>query len=143
MNIREEENLAQDKDSIGKFTGFFLFRNLINSYNEAKESNDEDRTKIKKYGVIYIILAIIALLISGSCLLCSITGVEFWGFSYVVMLLIFIIGGVIISALFAIYSCVFAVMQVRLNRRASGIIGIVFSVLAMVSSILLVVFMIL
>lgn len=142
MNIREEENLDQNKDSIGKFTGFFLFRNLIKGYNDAKDSTDEERTKIKKYGVISIILAIIALIISSSCLICSITGVDFWGFSYVVMLLIFIIGGVIISALFAIYSFVFAVMQVRLNRRASGIIGIVLSVLAMVSSILLVVFMI-
>ena len=142
MNIRQEEDLEKD-DSVGKFTGFFLFRNLIKGYNEAKDSSDEDRTKIKKYGIISIILAIIALVISGSCLVCSITGVEFWGFSYVVMLLIFIVGGVIISALFAIYSFVFAVMQVRLNRRASGIIGIVLSVLAMISSILLVVFMIL
>ena len=142
MNIRQEEDLEKD-DSVGKFTGFFLFRNLIKGYNEAKDSSDEDRMKIKKYGIISIILAIIALVISGSCLVCSITGVEFWGFSYVVMLLIFIVGGVIISALFAIYSFVFAVMQVRLNRRASGIIGIVLSVLAMISSILLVVFMIL
>lgn len=142
MNIRQEEILEKD-DSVGKFTGFFLFRNLIKGYNEAKDSPDEDRMKIKKYGIISIILAIIALIISGSCLVCSITGVEFWGFSYVVMLLIFIVGGVIISALFAIYSFVFAVMQVRLNRRASGIIGIVLSVLAMISSILLVVFMIL
>lgn len=142
MNIRQEESVEKD-DSVGKFTGFFLFRNLIKGYNEAKDSADEDRMKIKKYGVISIILAAIALIISGSCLLCSITGVEFWGFSYVVMLLIFIIGGVIISALFAIYSFVFAVMQVRLNRKASGIIGIILSVIAMISSILLVVFMIL
>ena len=142
MNIREEKEL-KNKDSIGKFTGFFLFRNLINGYNEAKDSLDEERIKIKKYGVFSIVLAIIALIISVSCLFCSITGVDFWGFSYVVMLLIFIVGGVVISALFAIYSFVFAVMQVRLNRRASGIIGIVLSVLAMISSILLVVFMIL
>ena len=143
MNIRNDEKETQQKDSIGKFTGFFLFRNLINGYNEAKDSPDEERYKIKKYGVISIILAIIALVISVSCLLCSVTGVDFWGFSYVVMLLIFIIGGVIISALLSIYSFIFAVMQVRLNRRASGIIGIVLSVLSVVSSILLVVFMIL
>jgi len=143
MNIREDNLNETKKDPIGKFTGFFLFRNLIKGYNDAKDMPDEDRERIKKYGVISIILAIISLIISVSCLMCSITGVDFWGFSYIVMLLIFIIGGVIISLLMSIYSFIFGVLQVRLNRKTGGIIGIVLSVLSIVSSILLVVFMIL
>ncbi|MBQ3048016.1 MAG: hypothetical protein IJD48_03265 [Clostridia bacterium] len=82
-------------------------------------------------------------MLSVSCLLCSVTGVDFWGFSYVVMLFIFVIGGVIISALLAIYSFVFGILQVRLNRKASGILGIILATLSFVSSLSLIVFMIL
>lgn len=143
MNIAENNQKEKQEDSVGKFTGFFLFRSLINGYNQAKELQDEKRKNIKKYGVISIILATISLVLSVSCLLCSVTGVDFWGFSYVVMLFIFVIGGVIISALLAIYSFVFGILQVRLNRKASGILGIILATLSFVSSLSLIVFMIL
>ena len=138
----EKNNFSQDNDGIGKVTGFFLFRNLINSYNESKNLPDEERKKVKKYGTASIILSIIAILISASCLICVISNVEFFGFSYILMLIIFILCGVILTLLLSIYSFVFAVMQVRLNRRSSGIIGIVLSILTIVSSFLLIFFLV-
>jgi len=141
MNI-ERSNFSQEKDSIGKITGFFLFRNLINSYNDDKNLPDDERKNVKKYGSVSITLSIIAILISVSCLVCVISNIEFFGFSYILMLIIFILCGVILTLLLSIYSFVFAVMQVRLNRRSSGIIGIVLSILAIVSAFLLVFFLI-
>ena len=134
--------LGSDRDLIGKITGFFLFRNLIESYSNDKNSNDNERKKIKKYGVVSLILSIIAFVISLSCLISNFLGADIFGFSFVLMLLIYILGGVIISILLAIYGFIFAVMQIRLNRKAVGIIGMVVSILSMVASILLVIFMI-
>ena len=138
----ERNKSSEENDGIGKVTGFFLFRNLINSYNEAKNLPDDERKRVKKYGTASIILSTIAFLISVSCLICVISNFEFFGFSYILMLIIFILCGVILNLLLSIYAFVFAVMQVRLNRRSSGIIGIIFSVLSIVSSILLVFFLV-
>lgn len=135
-NVKEEK----EKDSVGKLTGFFLFRTLINGYNNAKELPEEERKDIKKYGVISFILSLIATFISLSCLFFVLANYQFFGFSYVVMIILYFLGGVIISVLLAIYGFVFAVMQIRLNRKAIGIWGIVFSILAMVSSVLLIIF---
>ena len=141
-NSMEIEKASQEKDSIGKVTGFFLFRNLINSYNEDKSLPDDQRKMVKKYGTTSIILSTIAILISLSCLISVISNIQFFGFSYILMLIIFILCGVVLTLLLSIYSFVFAVMQVRLNRRSSGIIGIVLSILTIVSSFLLVFFLI-
>ena len=31
----------EEKDSVGKITGFFLFRNVINNYNDLKGENEK------------------------------------------------------------------------------------------------------
>ena len=50
---KENKNI----DTVGKVTGFFLFRNLINSYNEDKCLDEEERKTVKKYGAVAIILS--------------------------------------------------------------------------------------
>ena len=140
--IDSSSGLGSDKDPIGKITGFFLFRNLINSYSDDKNLNDNERKNIKKYGVASLILSIIAFVISLSCLISNFLGIDVLGFSFVLMIIIYVLGGVLISILLAIYGFIFAVMQTRLNRKAIGIIGIIISILSMVASLLLIVFMI-
>ena len=130
-------NGGEEKDSIGKITGFFLFRNLINNYNDAKNMSEEERKQIKKYGVLSVILAITSIIVSVSCLISTFTDFQFFGFSYVLIMFSYILGGVIICLIFSIYSFVFAVMQVRLNRKAIGIFGIVLAVLGILSSLAL------
>ena len=134
--------MGSENDPVGKVTGFFLFRNLINSYNEDKQANDEERKNIKKYGIASLILSGIGLLISLSCLIFSLINLDLAGFSYGLIMIVYILGGVVISALLAIYGFIFAVMQIRLNRKALGVIGLVLSVLSLIASVLLVVFMI-
>jgi len=134
--------LGSENDPVGKVTGFFLFRNLINSYANDKVADDNVRKNIKKYGVASLILGLIAFAISFCCMLGSVVGIQAEGFSFFLLTIINIVGGVIISLLLSIYSFVFAVMQIRLNRKAVGVIGIVLSVLAMAASVVLVVFMI-
>ncbi len=142
MNINNSSNNLSSEDSIGKATGFFLFRNVINSYNNDKTKPDEDRKTIKKYGRISLTLSIIALFLSLSCLISNLVNLEFVGYSYVLMLIIYILAGIIVSILFAIYGFVFGVMQIRLNRKSIGIIGLVLSILAFITSISLIVFLI-
>ena len=139
---KNSTGIGSQSDPVGKITGFFLFRNLLNSYNSDKQSDDEERKNIKKYGVVALILSIIALLISLSCLISSVIGMDIIGFSYVLMMVIYILGGVVISVLLAIYGFILAVLQIRLNRKAIGIFGLVLSILSMVASILLIVFII-
>ncbi len=136
----ESSPQEKEKDSVGKVTGFFLFRSLINGYNTAKDLPEEERKNIKKYGVMSFVLSFVATSISLSCLFFVLANYEFMGFSYVVMIILYFLGGVLISILLAVYGFVFAVMQIRLNRKSIGIWGIVFSVLAIVSSILLIIF---
>lgn len=134
--------IGSEKDTVGKITGFFLFRNLLSSYNSDKQTDDDSRKNIKKYGVVSLILSLIALLISVSSLISSVMGLDIIGFSYVLMMIIYILGGVIISILLAIYGFIFAVLQIRLNRKSVGIFGLILSILSMVASILLIVFII-
>jgi hypothetical protein len=141
MNLGSKNKL-DNKDSVGKITGFFLFRNVINGYNCDKEKPEEERKNIKTYGKLSVTLSIIALLISGCCLIANLMELDVIGFSYVLMLIIYIFSGIIISILLAIYGFVFGVMQCRLNRKSIGIIGIVLSVLAIICSLFLVIVMI-
>ena len=143
MRLNENaNNEMSNNDAVGKVTGFFLFRNLIAGYNDDKAKPQDQRQNIKKYGVVSVILSAIALIISGSCLISTIIDFDMVGFSYVLINIIFIVGGVILSALLSIYGFVFGVMQVRLNRKGSGLLGLVLSILSMVSAVLLIVFMI-
>ena len=135
-------NNLDNKDSIGKATGFFLFRNVVSNYNEDKTKPEDERKNIKKYGRVSFILSLIALFLSLSCLVSNLVNLEFVGFSYVLMLIIYILGGFIISLILSTYGFVFAVMQVRLNRKSIGIVGVVLSILAIISCILLIVFLI-
>ena len=132
------ENM-NEQDAVGKVTGFFLFRNVINGYNQDKLKDEEDRKQIKKYGKISLTLSIIAFVLSGVCVVSILSRLELLGFSYVLMLILYIISGIVVSLLFSIYGFVFAVMQVRLNRKSIGIVGIVLSILAIVLAILLIV----
>ena len=141
-NTVSSAGMGSENDPVWKVTGFFLFRNLINSYNEDKQANDEERKNIKKYGIASLILSSIGLLISLSCLIFSLINLDLAGFSYGLVMIVYILGGVVISALLAIYGFIFAVMQIRLNRKALGVIGLVLSVLSLIASVLLVVFMI-
>ena len=134
--------LGSNSDPVGKVTGFFLFRNLISNYNQDKQADSAERKNIKKYGVVSIILSGTGLLISLSCLIFSLINLDIAGFSYGLIMVVYILGGVVISALLATYGFIFAVMQIRLNRKAFGIIGLVLSVLSIIASVLLVLFMI-
>ena len=141
MDLRSKKEM-NEKDSVGKITGFFLFRNVINGYNKDKNKPEEERKSIKKYGKLSLTLSAIALVISACCLIANLMEMNVIGISYVVMLVIYIFSGIVISVLLAIYGFVFGVMQCRLNRKSIGIIGIVLSILAMISSILLLVVMV-
>lgn len=143
MRLNENtNNEISQNDAVGKITGFFLFRNLIAGYNDDKTKPQDERKNIKKYGVVSIILASLAFIISGSCLISTIMDINLAGFSYVLINIIFVVGGVLLSGLLSIYGFVFGVMQIRLNRKSAGIFGLILSILAMASSILLIVFMI-
>ena len=141
MELKSRNGL-DEKDSVGKVTGFFLFRNIVNGYNADKEKPEEERKNIKKYGKLSLTLSIIALLVSGCCLIANLMELDVIGMSYVLMLVIYIFSGIVISIILAIYGFVFGVMQCRLNRKSIGIIGIVLSVLAVVCSLFLIVVMI-
>ena len=141
INLKEKD-ANKNADPIGKITGFFLFRNLIENYNDNKGLPEDERKRIKKYGVISLILSTIAVLVSASCLVVTIANVAFQGASVILIMIVSILGCVIIPFVMSIYAFVFAVMQVRLNRKAVGIIGIVASVLAAVCCIVLIVFLI-
>ena len=141
MELRSRNGL-DEKDSVGQVTGFFLFRNIVNGYNADKEKPEEERKNIKKYGKLSLTLSIIALLVSGCCLIANLMELDIIGMSYVLMLVIYIFSGIVISVILAIYGFVFGVMQCRLNRKSIGIIGIVLSILAVVCSLFLIVVMI-
>ena len=137
-NYENSSNEKDEKDSIGKFAGFFLFRQLINGYNDAKNLPEEERKNIKKYGVLSIILCVISLTVSISCLVSTFMDFRLFGFSYFLLLIAYIFGGIVVGILLAIYGFVFGVMQARLNRKAIGIFGVVLSVLSFVASVVLI-----
>lgn len=129
------------KDSVGKITGFFLFRNLIENYNTLKSSPEEERKKIKRYGILSLILSIISLLLSLANLFSRLFNLEIFGGSYVIMLIIYIFSGIIVSLILSIYGFVFGVLQVRLNRKSIGIFGLILSVASICLVIVLIVFL--
>ena len=141
MNLGSRNGL-DEKDSVGKVTGFFLFRNVVNGYNADKEKPEEERKNIKKYGKLSLVISTIALVVSSCCLIANLMEIDAIGISYILMLVIYIFSGIVISIILAIYGFVFGVMQCRLNRKSIGIIGIVLSVLAIICSLFLIVVMI-
>jgi hypothetical protein len=145
MNIekhKESSSKMNNEDSIGKVTGFFLFRNLIDGYNEDKNKPEDERKHITRYGRTSLTLSICALVISACCLISNLTNLDFFGFSYVLMLVIYIFSGILISIILAIYGFVFGVMQTRLNRKSIGIIGLDLSILAVLTSVFLIIVLI-
>lgn len=142
INLKEKNSKQNNSDPIGKITGFFLFRNLIENYNENKYLNEEKRKGIKKYGVISLVLSLVAILVSVSCLITTLLNINFQGISVVLIMIVSVFGCVVIPLIMSAYAFVFAVLQVRLNRKAVGIFGIVASVLSVICCIILTVFLI-
>ena len=143
MRIDSSPNRRLDEeDSVGKVTGFFLFRNVINSYNDDKDKAEEDRKSIKKYGRISFILSIISLALSISCLIFRLGRYGLLGLPNIIINILYIVGGIIVGLLLGIYGFVFAVMQVRLNRKSIGIISLILSIIAILSSLSLIVILI-
>lgn len=144
MNIKKQssKDKMEREDPVGKVTGFFLFRNVIEDYGNDKNTPEDDRKSVNKYGKISLTLSIIALVISAACIISNLTNLDFFGFSYVLMLVIYIFSGIIISIVFSIYGFVFGVMQVRLNRKSSGIIGLILSLISLISSVFLIIILI-
>lgn len=143
MNINTSPNRRMDEeDSVGKVTGFFLFRNMINGYNDDKDKEEEERKSIKKYGNIALILSIISLVLSLCSIILRMSQYDNIGVPYAVMSILYIVGGIMVASLLGIYGFVFSVMQVRLNRKSIGIISLILSVLSVLSSLSLIVFLI-
>lgn len=143
MNINSTPNRRMDEeDNVGKVTGFFLFRNIINGYNDDKNKEEEERKSIKKYGNIALILSIISLALSLCSIILRMSQYDNIGVPYAVMSILYIVGGIVVATLLGIYAFVFSVMQVRLNRKSIGIISIILSILSVISSLSLIVFLI-
>lgn len=131
-------------DNIGKATGFFLFRNLINNYNELK-NDDTKRYECKKYGKISIILSFIGLAVAVGVILIfgvrAFGGMDFAGFGSVMSIVITIIAGIVLPIILGIYGMVFAILQIRLNRKAVGVISIILATMTILAGILMIVLM--
>ncbi len=131
-------------DNIGKAMGFFLFRNLINNYNEMK--NDETkRYECKKYGKIALVLSIIGIMVAVGVILIfgvrAFGGMDFGGFGSVISIIISAIAGVILPIILGIYGLVFSIMQVRLNRKAIGVVSIISSTITILAGFAMIVIM--
>ncbi len=146
MTNEELKNLEDDKqiDNIGKATGFFLFRNLINNYNEMKQ-DETKRYECKKYGKIALILSLIGIAVSIGFILIfgvNVYGLDIGGFGSILTMILSIIAGIVLPLGLGVYGMVFAVMQVRLNRKAIGIIGLIAATICILSSVVMVVLLI-
>ena len=146
MTNEELKNLEDDKqiDNIGKATGFFLFRNLINNYNEMKQ-DETKRYECKKYGKIALILSLIGIAVSIGFILIfgvNVYGLDIGGFGSILTMILSIIAGIVLPLGLGVYGMVFAVMQVRLNRKAIGIIGLIAATICILSSVAMVVLLI-
>jgi cation transporter-like permease len=133
----------REGDGVDNVTGFFLFRNLINNYNEIK--NDESlRQGSNKHGRWSIILSTLAMVLALSMFLMfgvAAFGPMNWaGFGHFTSMLANIIAGIVVPVVLALYGFVFAVMQVRLNRRPSGVVGIVLSTLTLTLIVVAIIF---
>ena len=140
MHIDSRPNRRLDEeDSIGKVTGFFLFRNIINSYNDDKDKAEDERKTLKKYGRIAFILSIISLVLSISCLIFRLGSYGAIGVNNVIVNIFYIIGGIVVGLGLGLYGFVFGVMQVRLNRKSIGIISLIASILSVLSALFLII----
>ncbi len=129
-------------DEVGKATGFFLFRNFLNKYRQIR--NDESqRIHCKRYGNLSLILSIISLVVSlGFILLFGIRAFGDFGlvgFGSVLSTILSIVAGIIIPLGLAIYSMIFAIMQIRLNHKAIGVIAMIVSVVAVLAALSMIV----
>ncbi len=141
MNIEQNKNELNPQDSIGKATGFFLFRNLVNGYNIDKEKQEDERKSIKKYGRTSLILSFISILLGVCSLVCKFANLELAGFSNLLIVVIYILSGIVVSTILSMYAFVFAVLQTRLNRKSIGIIGLIVSILAIMLVLTLILFL--
>ena len=146
MTNEEIKNNDDEKqiDNIGKATGFFLFRNLINNYNEIK-ADETKRYECKKYGKISVILSLIAIAVAVGFILIfgvNLYGVELGGFGSVLSIILSVIAGIILPLGLGVYGMVFGIMQVRLNRKAIGVVGVVLSTIAILSGLSMIVLLI-
>ena len=146
MVNEEFKNLEDEKqiDNIGKATGFFLFRNLINNYNEIKQ-DETKRYECKKYGKISLTLSIIGIVVALGFILIfgvNVYGVEFGGFGSAVTMILSVVAGIVLPFGLGVYAMVFAIMQIRLNRKSVGVIGLIASTITILSSIAMIVLMI-
>ncbi len=130
MNLKNNKNELNPQDSIGRATGFFLFRNLVNGYNVDKEKQEDERKGIKKYGTTSLILSFISLLLGVCSLICKFSNLELAGFSNLLIVVIYILSGIVVSTILSMYAFVFAVLQTRLNRKSIGIIALIASILS-------------
>lgn len=130
MNLNNNKNELNPQDSIGKATGFFLFRNLVNGYNIDKEKQEDERKSIKKYGTTSLILSLISILLGVCSLICKFSNLELAGFSNLLIVVIYILSGIVVSTILSMYAFVFAVLQTRLNRKSIGIIALIASILS-------------
>ncbi len=132
-------------DEVGKATGFFLFRNFLNKYREIRD-DEQQRIQCKRYGNLSMILSIISLVVSvGFILIFGINAFgEFGlsGFGSVLSTILSIVAGIIIPLGLGIYSMIFAIMQIRLNHKAIGVIAMIVSVVAVIAALSLIIILI-
>lgn len=144
MGENIDNNDEKQIDNIGKATGFFLFRNLINNYNELK-NDDTKRYECKKYGKISIILSFIGLAVAVGVILIfgvrAFGGMDFAGFGSVMSIVITIIAGIVLPIILGIYGMVFAILQIRLNRKSVGVISIILATMTILAGVTMIVFM--
>jgi len=132
-------------DEVGKATGFFLFRNCLKKYREIRD-DEQRRTECKRYGNISLILSIIALIISVGFIL--IFGVSAFGslglagFGSVLSIILSVVAGIVVPVVLSIYAMVFSIMQIRLNRKAVGVVAIIVAVISMLTALSMIVLMI-
>ena len=133
QNITEVD--MDNQDSIGKISGFFLFQNLLNDYTEIKLS-EEERKKSKKFGFRGIIWCVFSILLSLGATFGMRSSVQgLMGFQHGMMITMYVFAGTVFPLLLGIYGMIFAVMQLRLNRKTIGIIAIIISVLTIINSV--------
>lgn len=144
MGENIDNNDEKQIDNIGKATGFFLFRNLINNYNELK-NDDTKRYECKKYGKISIILSFIGLAVAVGVILIfgvrAFGGMDFAGFGSVMSIVITIIAGIVLPIILGIYGMVFAILQIRLNRKSVGVISIILATMTILAGVTMIVLM--
>ena len=132
-------------DEDGKATGFFLFRNFLNKYRQIRE-DEQQRIQCKRYGNLSIILSIISLVVSVGFILFF--GVNAFGdfglrgFGSVLSTILSVVAGIIIPLGLGIYSMIFAIMQIRLNHKAVGVVAMIISVITVLTALSLIVILV-